>query len=462
MKRKIALLDPLSRAIALIESRTGLAVGSLLRNDMSHVIDRLSGGDLALWVRRLENSPEDSPVWQTLIASFTIGETYFMRDPLHFKLLREMMLPPLILQRRQEKRLQLGIWSVGCATGEEPYSIAIALQEFLPDIDRWQLNIVATDINAQALDHARKGVYRAWSFRHTNDTFVRRYFTRKDDTYELRPDIKDMVRFVRGNLLQPPDLPTFDFIFCRNILLYFTTRHVEQAEETLYQSLNKNGWLILGSAEALRSKRERWQVHVVPNAPIYQKSAKRITQQMKAITITQANTSSLVEASPPVVLDCSAVVEAIRMGENDHAERTLGTMLAQAPHDARANTLLAFIFANRKAYPEALAHLDSAVKADPTYGDAYYLRAVILNEQGKVDDVGRGLQAALYYQRDHLLAMLLMGTLHLQTGDIPKAHKIWGRGRDIALKQSAEANISDFSEMTVGQYISLLNSQLDS
>lgn len=452
--------DPLYSVIQLIENRTGLAVGSLLRSDVAHIIERLAGGDIQSWAQKLQGSSEDNPVWQELLASFTIGETYFMRDALHFKLLREKLLPPLILQRRQQGELRLAIASVGCSTGEEPYSIATTLHEFLPDFDRWEITIVGLDINAHALEQARRAVYRLWSFRNTSETFVRRYFNQHRDHYELRADIRQMVTFARGNIINPPQLPRFDVIFCRNVLLYFTTDQVRQAEENLWRCLNHDGWLVLGSAEALRTRRDRWLITAIPNAPLYQKTRKRQTQTLRAIS-TITKTRPLVSLDETAKADCASAIQAIRGGDLDHAERLLGQILAETPKDPHAHTLLAFIFANRKAYPEALAHLDSALKEDPSYGDAHYLRAVIHNENGRHDGTVKSLQAALYYQREHLPSMLLLGNLLVQKGDLPRAHRLWTKARDAASKMPEDMFISDFSEVTAQQYIGLMNSQLD-
>ncbi len=451
--------EPLHRAIQIIEQRTGLAVGSLLRADVSHIVARLSNGDIWGWLRLLETQPEDSTTWQQLLAALTIGETYFLRDPIHFKLLREKLLPPLIMQRRQANDLQLTILSVGCSSGEEPYSLAITMNEFLPDYDRWNIQVYGMDINAAALEQAQRARYRMWSFRHTNETFMRRYFTPGDETYDLRPEIKQRVTFVRGNLISPPPLPMFDVIFCRNILLYFTAKHVQIAEDNLYRALRPDGWLVLGGAEALRSRRDSWHINAAPNAPLYQKSRKRTTQPFRAVT-TQTKSKPFL-TTPVEQVDCDTVIKAIRESNLDHAERLLGQILMDAPRDVRANTLLAFIFANRKAYPEAQNHINVALSADPTSGDAHYLRGVIYNEQGDLATVERSMQSALYYQRNHLPSMLLLGTIYLQRGDIPKAHKLWHKARQIAAQHNDEEFMSDFSEMSIEQYVSLLNSQLD-
>jgi len=451
--------DSLQRAIQLIEGRTGLAVSSLLRTDVSHVVAQLSRGDVEAWLAELQHSSEDAPTWQRLIAALTIGESYFMRDLQHFRFLRERLLPPLVLKRRQAGDLHLNLLSVGCSTGEEPYSLAITLNEFLPDIDRWHITLIGMDINAAALEQAQRATYRPWSFRHTGETFLRRYFTPKEDGYQLSEEIARRVTFVRGNLIDPPALPQFDVIFCRHVLLYFTARHAQLAEDNLYRLLRPGGWLFLGSAEALRSHRERWQIDVPVQAPIYQKSRRRTVQPLaKPLSGAQPLPALPVEVA---AVDVRHAQAAIAAGDLDHAERLLGQVLMETPHAPQAHTLLAFIFASRKAYPEARAHLDTALRFDPTHSDAYYLRAVMLSEEHQPHLAQKELQAALYYQRDHLPALLMMGMLALSTGNLPKAHRIWQRVRALAQRLEAHQPISATSELTAGQVLSMLANQLE-
>lgn len=452
-------IDSLQRAIQLIEGRTGLAVSRLLKADVSHIVARLSYGNLDAWLAELQHSPENAPVWQRLLAALTIGETYFMRDPQHFRLLRERLLPPLVLKRRQAGEFELNVLSVGCSTGEEPYSIAIALNEFLPDIDRWTINLIGMDINNAAIQQAQRAVYRPWSFRHVNETFLRRYFLPREDSYQLRREIVDRVTFIRGNLINPPALPLFDIIFCRNILLYFTARHVQIAEDNLYRLLRPGGWLLLGSAEALRSRRERWQIDTLLQAPVYQKARKRATQPLAKL-ISEVRLPVAHPPDPPIV-DMTQAEAAIAAGDFDHAERLLAQMLLETPLTPHLHTLLAFIFANRKAYPEARAHLETALRCDPTHSDAYYLRALMLIEEREEFLAQKELQAALYYNRDHIPSLLMMGMIHLSSGDLPKAHRIWQRVRALAQKLHPEQPISVLSELTAGQVLSMLEDQLE-
>src|SRR5262245_34107561 len=132
--------NPIHRASALIEQRTGLSALQF-RTELGSILVALADGSVEAYVSRLERAPESDAAWQLLINALTIGETYFFRDPAHFRLLKSHVLPGLVMKRRQQGHPSLNLWSVGCATGEEPYSLAIALNEFLPDLPAWTLRL---------------------------------------------------------------------------------------------------------------------------------------------------------------------------------------------------------------------------------------------------------------------------------------------------------------------------------
>ena len=122
---------------------------------------------------------------EAFIAELTIGETYFFRHRAQFDALERTILPDLIARRSQERRLR--IWSAGCATGEEPYSLAILLDRMLPDREAWSVMILGTDINRASLEQAQRGTYRSWSFRGVDQATQRRYFTRSGDERRIAP-----------------------------------------------------------------------------------------------------------------------------------------------------------------------------------------------------------------------------------------------------------------------------------
>src|SRR6185369_14530038 len=192
---------------------------------------------------------------EVLASHLTIGETYFFREQKSFDILENHILPDLIASRRgRDQRLR--IWSAGCSTGEEPYSLAILLSRLIPDLRDWQITILATDINSRSLGKAVKGIYSDWSFRGVPQWLTQRYFTKTaDGRYALSHDIMRMVTFSILNLAEDsyPSLSTntnaIDIIFCRNVLMYFESKQQQRVIQGFQRSVLDTGWLVVSPCE---------------------------------------------------------------------------------------------------------------------------------------------------------------------------------------------------------------------
>ncbi len=440
-----------TRVVQLIEHRTGLDLTAQFRHELPTLLDRLAGGDLNAFARRLHLSADSSAEWQSVISTFTIGETYFMRDSEHFRILRQKILPALTMEKRQASNLELTIWCMGCATGEEPYSLAITLYEFLPDLANWTLNIIGTDINSKALDAARQGLYRRWSFRHTPEYLEKRYFEPVDQSLRLIPTIRQMVTFQRASLLDVPPVATCDIVFCRNVMLYLRRDLLEGVENMMYRVLRPGGWLLLGQAEAIRYERERWRLHIFPGVPIYEKPPLRSTtgslgrvryESLDTPLKTLPTTGSLVD-------DYARAVAALRLEDMKQAAQILSGLVSRQPHHAPTHTLLAYLFANQKALPEAEAHVEAALRLDPLQANAFYVKALLAMEKSDDAAARTHLKAALYCDRQHVLAMDVLAALQFKVGSWPDAYRLWRNARRVLATLPPQNYVSDLSEMTV-------------
>jgi len=206
-----------------------------------------------------------------------VGETYFFRERKTFDALAQRILPDLICRRRgREQRLRL--WSAACSTGEEPYSLAILVQQLLPDWRDWHVTILATDINPRFLQKAAAGVYGEWSFRESPSWFKERYFTRtQDGRFAVDPQIRNCVSFAPMNLaprllsFAATDTNAMDVIFCRNVLMYFTPAHARKVVENLRDALTDNGWLAVSPTECSQALFSRFVAVNFPDTILYRK-----------------------------------------------------------------------------------------------------------------------------------------------------------------------------------------------
>lgn len=178
-------------------------------------------------------------------------ETSFNRYPAMFESLEKKVLPEMRMKKFWENPRSLRIWSAGCATGEEPYTIAITIADAYEFADAWNIHILATDISRSALDVAEKGVYPARELQGLNPKQRENYFTKHADEYKVKPKIKQMVTFAPLNLAQAVYMGRFDVIFCMNVLIYFTEERRAALIQRFFEYLEPGGYLFLGHAESV-------------------------------------------------------------------------------------------------------------------------------------------------------------------------------------------------------------------
>ncbi|MBX6324217.1 MAG: protein-glutamate O-methyltransferase CheR, partial [Rhodospirillaceae bacterium] len=205
------------------------------------------------YVRRLLD-PRDDRELAALIDEITVGETYFFRYPSQFDALRQAVIPACVARRAGERRLRL--WSAGCASGAEPYSLAILLRLDLAGLlAGWEVSILATDINRRALDQARVGVFSKWELRTVGAELRRRCFVPAGTQWRIRPEFRAGLRFERQNLAAEIEAfalrhaGDFDVILCRNVMIYFGAEVMRRVIRGLAECLAPGGWLLVGHAE---------------------------------------------------------------------------------------------------------------------------------------------------------------------------------------------------------------------
>lgn len=451
---------------AIIEERLGIALIAQMRAMIHELLATLGGEDVPAYLDALRHNPTTSEVWQRLIDELTVGETYFLRDRSHFHLLRHHILPELIQHKRETGRHTLGVWSAGCATGEEPYSVAVTLYEMLRDLDDWQITIVGTDVSAASLAVARRGVYRRWAFRHTSPDFKQTYFSPNGEGLEIKPVIRRMVSFRQSNLLEDIPLPTPDLILCRNVLLYFSASQTRRAEDRFYSILAPGGWLLLGHAEAISHQRGRWMTHLFPETPpAYQKPFQPVAARAPAFPVTQhAAVTTQETPQPPDDTDAlaryQAAVQALHDDDIGQAETLALALIREAPRHSAAYVLAASIAANRQQIETAQRYVDMALEISPLFADAHYLRSVLFIELGEMEKARRSLRAAIYSQQGHALASYLLANLHAQAGEINHATRHWRNTHNAIADLPPDAYLSDFSDVTAAQMHALVREQL--
>jgi chemotaxis protein methyltransferase CheR len=443
-------------------------------------------------IRWLMSAPLQRRQIETLAGFLTVGETYFYRDPKILEIAEREILPEIV-RRRRGKDQRLRIWSAACSTGEEPYSLAILLHRLLPDLNEWNITILATDINRSALHKGREGVFGRWSFRNTPSWFKNLYFSAESgERFRIRESVRSMVCFEYLNLVEDsyPSLPTntnaMDLIFCRNVLIYFDHDTAQQVVGKLNRSLVDGGWLIVGPAETLPRGYPGFQTVTFNGATCYRRAAAPVsvaareaggqpfpsnaalaaqaatTQAWPAAEEAPAEESQAAAPSPSEEAadvygrggqrqGAEGAVELYRKGEYREAAQALRELRSAGKLDREGLALLVRAEANRGMLSDALKLCQEALENDKLDPALHLLRAEILQEQGLLSEAQLALQRALYLDQNLVLAHFALGNLTLRSGKIERARKHFDNALALLEDLAPDQVLAGSEGMTAGR-----------
>jgi chemotaxis protein methyltransferase CheR len=264
-----------SKFAGLIYQRTGIAYESskkyYVEKRIEKQLERLNMDSYSEYYNLLRFS-EDSMEFDHLINELTVNETYFFRDFPQLRNFAEDVLPVVVEEKLRKNDRTIKIWSAACSTGEEPYTLAIILQEMLDDPERWELNIVASDINTKVLSSAKIGLYDARSVRDVPPEYLGKYFTVRNGQYLVHGSLRKNIHFRRINLMDSRavrEVTGCDFIFCRNVLIYFDDRSREKVLRDFYSCLNPGGFIFLGHSESVRRISSAYHAQRIGDTIVY-------------------------------------------------------------------------------------------------------------------------------------------------------------------------------------------------
>ena len=345
--QRTRLLDEVDRQFGIRGSDYGAArlddaVGAILPHSGCATVEGL----LASFSR------SDAPKWlYDLVEHLTVGETYFLRDPAQIAALRETILPEILLRRGAEQRIR--IWSAGCSTGEEPYTLAILLLEKHLTA-AWDVQLVGTDVNRESLRVAREGRYPAWSFRATPDYVRDRYFEPAGNGWRLSEPIRRMARFAWMNLgaeAMVPPLADLDLVMCRNVTIYFDEAATQRLYQMLIRSLAPGGWLMLAPSDPLPADRSELERVELSNAVLWRRrtsprptAAPRRVRRTTAAPLTDAPEEPGGTRQGPTgdgQADLEAGLLALEAGASEVALEWLRRATFRDPHSALGQFALA-------------------------------------------------------------------------------------------------------------------------
>jgi chemotaxis protein methyltransferase CheR len=350
-----------------------------------------------------------------LIAQLTIGETYFFRDEEQFAAIRDVILPDILARKRCSK--QLLIWSAGCATGAEPYSLAILLERQLGvGMSGWQIRIHATDLNRTFLTQAAAGKFRAGALRSTSDAVKRECFVKEGLTWTIHPRYKQWILFHQMNLMESdfstsfPAGTHFDLIVCRNVMIYFSREVNGRLISQFHQSLGDGGWLVVGAAE---SNMDNLKMFSGVNA-----AGARLFQKMPF-------PSGLLEAGPqaddPQPRSTSEPAAAAPAGHSPPRHSQPDPLLV-VPADLDGLRRLA----DHGDWQGAAEYGKQLLSQNGLNAEVHFYHALIFEKLGIVDEPEISLRHAIYLDRKFALAHYHLGLALKRGGQLAAAERCFG------------------------------------
>ena len=249
----VKLMGYFDNIIAMLRSHTGHDFSSYKKNTIQRRIERCMGihkiDDITTYVRFLKENPQELNL---LFKEFLIGVTSFFREPAEWELIEDNVIPALLAERSSTDTVR--VWISGCSTGEEAYSLAIVFKDVMNKLKPFKdfsIQIFATDLDSEAIDKAREGVFPVNIAKDMSAQRLNKYFVNVDGGYQIARDIRDMVIFAQQNMIKDPPFTKIDIMICRNLLIYLTPEIQKKLIPLFHYSLNSGGFLFLGSAESV-------------------------------------------------------------------------------------------------------------------------------------------------------------------------------------------------------------------
>jgi chemotaxis protein methyltransferase CheR len=388
-----------------------------------------------------------SKTLDALAEHVTIGETYFFRHKKSFEVIRFDILPKLIERLKEDGRSELNFWCAGCSSGEEPYSLAIMLDKFNLLPAGCKVNIYASDINRGFLKKAESGIYSEWSFRELPDAYRRSYFKSfESKEFILEERIRKKVKFFKYNLLGNglPDLPAgkIDMIFCRNVLIYFNDKQIEEVFKKFSLMLQDEGWLLTSPAEVTALPNTDFESVCCSGIYFFRKINRKTGKDERTFNLRQFFMSipgmlktvdklpeKKVIPEPPVQTKALKEVSKKRskkqlkplpIKDNESVEINDDWLEKALDFDADLNSETAGELARRCAdsgkIDLALHWSKIALEGDNLNPERHYFHAHILCEHGDVEEAQRELKRALFLKSDFISGYFSLGMLQLSNG----------------------------------------------
>lgn len=459
----IAALE--SKFVDLIRKRLGIVIHAHQNYDLFKTIQeactrfKLTPDN---YLQMLITSSDQSEMLDHLIKGVTIGETYFFRDQQQMNLLQNDLLPEIIKRKRANQQYMLRIWSAGCSSGEEIYTIAMLLKELVPDISKWSIKLLATDINTDSLNKGMRSAYTDWSMRSITDYYKNKYFDVHGKSYVLRDEIRDMVNFEYLNLKEDTYPSMFngtnaqDIIICRNVLIYFDEENCHQLILRMNKCLVEGGYLMLGASDPVNMSGTDFIFH-------HQKGllfSRPLEGQEQAIKQSISHDFSFKTESKPNELPLQSHRTHSKPSITKKVIPVLNKQSVAEDMNTQKRLNQATELANLGMLNEAIKLCDDMLKRDPTNKLIYFTYGLILAELDKLKEAEHAFKKTLFLDNQFVAAHFQLGLLLMRNNMHAAGLKCLKNALSIANAKHSEESVSGCQGLTYSKLAVILQNEI--
>lgn len=445
---------------------------------LDHLTRALGYSSRDAYLEALARVERGAPEVEGLLSAITVGESYFFRDVAQLEFIERRWIPGVMARKRDGERT-VRVWSAGCSRGQEIYTIAMLLERHLPGGQRWDLQLVGTDINREALDAAAAGRYSEWSLRATPAWARAQFFEQRGHEWLLTPRVRSMGKFEYFNLVadRSPWAPgggeSFDLILCRNVFIYFDRDAVRSVMSRFARCLHPDGVLLLGPADIVAERCQGLELESWKRAQYYSPR-----HSDRAETRGQATTAPVARAVPP----CRVARPGFEAGPGRFAQHTaphgieVEELLRDGAWEAAATEADSWIARHGEAaqmlertarakaslgrLDEAMVALERCLALEPLNRNAHFIHALVLMERGEPDAAEAALRRAVYVDNGFLEAHYHLGSLLLRQGRRNSGLKSLRNALAIAQRAEVDGSLELLPDVTFPELLETLRGEL--
>ncbi|MBM6583166.1 hypothetical protein ILT44_23470 [Microvirga sp. BT689] len=419
--------------------------------------------DSSAYLNLLDDPISGPAEWGKLETEITIGETFFFRYAEQFTALRETILPEIIERKAATRRLR--IWSAGCSTGAEPYSLAVLVNELLGEsLGAWRVSILGTDINDSFLKAARQARFGKWALRSMPDEQRERYFVSAGkEQWEVRPEFRSVVRFERHNLLSllegtsPLEMTDFDLILCRNVLIYFHPDTVTRIVGALHDRLADEGWMLLGHAEPNPTFSSMMQALNLPGTAAYRRGSGEAPLPAPAAVQTKVSLQNWTPLLPGPKPDEPAG----RQASLRRAKVSPKAPASPAPRDASDSVGEIRMRANAGDFTAAADLCQRALVQQPLSSVLHFYHGLILRGLDRPEEAEKSFLKSLYLDKNFVMAHYHLGLLLLADGRLDSGRRSLTNAIQVAAAMLDDSLIEEGDGLTAKELRDLVRIHLE-